>query len=104
MTLEKMQYTARLRATHENVLSRTRRCFPAVPAVGGTLLLLLLAAASYAQTVRTVDAQAFVASPLPDQQSAATKSIRLSASMFRTSNSLISANVWRRHGGLIRGK
>jgi hypothetical protein len=72
MTLEKMLYTDKLRATHENVLSRTRRSFLAAPAVGGTLLLLLLAAASYAQTVRTAAAQAFVASPLPEKQSAAT--------------------------------
>ena len=73
MTLEQMQYTAKLRATHENVLSRTRRSFLAAPAVGGTFLLLLLAAASYAQTVRTADAQAFVTSPPPEKQSAATQ-------------------------------
>jgi hypothetical protein len=36
MTLEKTQYTAKLRATHENVLSRTRRGFLAAPAVGGS--------------------------------------------------------------------
>jgi hypothetical protein len=56
MTLEKMQYTAKLRATHENVLGRTRRSFLAAPAVGGSFLLLLLAAASYAQTVRPAGA------------------------------------------------
>ena len=64
MTLEKMQYNARLGVTHENVSSRTRPSFLAAPAVGGTFLLLLLAAASYAQTVRTADAQAFVSSEL----------------------------------------
>jgi hypothetical protein len=47
MTFKKLQYTAKLRAAHENVLSRTRPSFLAAPAVGGTLLLLLLAAASY---------------------------------------------------------
>src|SRR5580658_6659771 len=73
MTFEKMQYTAKLRATPENVLRRTRRSFLAAPAVGGTLLILLLAAVSCAQTVRTADAQAFVASPFPDKQSAATQ-------------------------------
>src|ERR1700728_399412 len=73
MTLEKMQYNARLRATHENVSSRTRPSFLAAPAVGGTFLLLLLAAASYAQTVPTADAQAFVSSPLRGKQSAATQ-------------------------------
>src|SRR5580658_9331776 len=73
MTLEKMQYTARLRATHENVFNPTRPSFLAAPAVGGAFLLLLLAAASYAQTVRTADAQAFVSSPLPEKQSAATQ-------------------------------
>ena len=73
MTLEEMRYTAKLRVTHENVLSRTKRSFFATPAVGSTLLLLLLAAASYAQTVRTADAQSFVSSPLPEKQSAATQ-------------------------------
>jgi pimeloyl-ACP methyl ester carboxylesterase len=73
MTLEKMQYNARLRATHENVSSRTRPSLLAAPALGGTFLLLLLAAASYAQTVRTADAQAFVSSPLPEKLSAATQ-------------------------------
>jgi pimeloyl-ACP methyl ester carboxylesterase len=73
MTPEKMQYTAKLRATHENVLSRTRRSFLAARAIGGAFLLLLPAVASYAQTVRSVDAQAFVSSPLPEKQSAATQ-------------------------------
>jgi pimeloyl-ACP methyl ester carboxylesterase len=73
MTHKKMQYTARLRATHENVSSRTRRSFPAARAVGGAFLLLLPAAASYAQTVRTADAQAFVTSPLPEKHNAATQ-------------------------------
>jgi hypothetical protein len=59
MTTEKIQYTAKLRATPENVTSRTRRSFPAARAVEGAFLLLLLAAASYAQTVPTADAQAF---------------------------------------------
>src|SRR5580698_6513398 len=73
MTFEKMQYTAKLRATPENVSSRTRGSFLAAPAVGGTLLILLLPAVSCAQTVRTADAQAFVSSPLPEKQSAATQ-------------------------------
>jgi hypothetical protein len=72
MTPEKMQYTDRLRAAHESVSNRTRRSFPAARAIGGALLLLLPAAASYAQTVRTADAQAFVSSPLPEKQSLAT--------------------------------
>jgi hypothetical protein len=70
MTAEKIQHTAKLRATPENVTSRTRRSFPAARAVEGAFLLLLLAAASYAQTVPTADAQAFVTSPLPEKQSA----------------------------------
>ena len=60
-------------ATHENVSNRTRRSFLAARAVGGAFLLLLPAAASYAQTVRTADAQAFVSSPLPEKQSAETQ-------------------------------
>jgi hypothetical protein len=66
-----MQSTAKLRTTHEDVSSRTCCSFLAASAVGGTFLLVLLAAASYAQTVRTVDAQAFVTSSLPAKQSAA---------------------------------
>ena len=65
MTTEKIQYTAKLRATPENVTSRTRRSFPAAHAVEGAFLLLLLAAASSAQTVPTADVQAFGTSPLP---------------------------------------
>jgi hypothetical protein len=65
MNPERIPYTAKLRATHEDVSSRARRNVLAASAVGGTFLLLLLAAASYAQTVRTVDAQAFVTGALP---------------------------------------
>jgi pimeloyl-ACP methyl ester carboxylesterase len=71
MSLERIQYTAKLRAMHEDVFSRTGRSFLAASAVCGTFLLLLLAAASYAQTVRTADGQAFVTSPLPAKQTAA---------------------------------
>jgi hypothetical protein len=72
MTNERIPYTAKLRSKHENVSRCARRNILAVSAVGGTtFLLLLLAAASYAQTVRTVDAQAFVTSPLPAKQTAA---------------------------------
>jgi hypothetical protein len=53
MTAKKTQYTAKLRATPESVTSRTRRSFPAARAVEGAFLLLLLAAAGYAQTVPT---------------------------------------------------
>jgi pimeloyl-ACP methyl ester carboxylesterase len=63
--------SAKLRTTHEDVSSGTRRSFLAASRVGGTFLLLLLAIASYAQTVRTVDAQAFLTRPLPSKQSAA---------------------------------
>jgi pimeloyl-ACP methyl ester carboxylesterase len=73
MTTEKIQYTAKLHGTPENVTSRTRRSLPAARAVEGAFLLLLLAAASYAQTVPAADAQAFVTSPLPDKQSAMTQ-------------------------------
>jgi hypothetical protein len=71
MTNERIQYTPKLRATHEEISIRPRRSFLAPSAVGGTFLLLLLAAASCAQTVRAVDAQAFVTSPLPAKQTAA---------------------------------
>jgi len=73
MNPERIPYTAKLLATHEDVSSRARRNILAASAVGGTFLLLLLAAASYAQTVRTVEAQAFVTSPLPEKQSTATQ-------------------------------
>ena len=73
MSPERMQYAAKLRAMHEDVSSRTRRSILAASAVGGTFLFLLLAAASYAQTVRTADAQPFVTSPLPGKQNAATQ-------------------------------
>ena len=71
MTNERIQPTPKLRAKREDVSSCTRRSFLAQPAVGGIFLLLLLAAASYAQTVRTIDAQAFLTSPLPAKQTAA---------------------------------
>src|SRR5271157_1478932 len=70
MTRERIQHTARLRTTHEDVSNRTRRSFLTASAVGCTCLVLL-AAASYAQTVRTADAQAFVTSPIPAKQTAA---------------------------------
>src|SRR5580700_8268542 len=78
MTPEKIQYTAKLRATHD-VPSRTRRSVLAATVVGGTFLLLLLAAVSYAQTFRTADAQAFVTSPLPEKQSTATQDVSIRA-------------------------
>jgi hypothetical protein len=71
MNPEGIQSAAKLRTTHEDVSSRIRRSFLAASTVGGTFLLLLLASASYAQTVRTVDAPAFLTSPLPSKQSAA---------------------------------
>jgi pimeloyl-ACP methyl ester carboxylesterase len=71
MNPERIPYTAKLLATHEDVSSRARRNILAASVVGATFLLLLLAAASYAQTVRTVEAQAFVTSPLPAKQTAA---------------------------------
>jgi pimeloyl-ACP methyl ester carboxylesterase len=71
MTNERIEPTPKLRAKHEDVSSCTRRSFLAPSAVGGTFLLLLLAAASYAQAVRIVDAQAFVTGPLTAKQTAA---------------------------------
>ena len=68
---ERIQYTAKLRAMHEDVSSRTQRRFLAASAVGGTFLLLLLAAASYAQTVQTAGARALVTSSPPGKQNAA---------------------------------
>jgi len=73
MTPERIQFTTKFCATTEDASSRTLRSFLAAPAVGGAFLLLLLAAASYAQTVRTADAQAFVSSPLPEKQGVATQ-------------------------------
>jgi hypothetical protein len=64
MSPERVEYTAKLRATHEDFSSRTRRSFLAASAIGGTCLLVLLAAASYAQTIPSADAQTFVTSPL----------------------------------------
>jgi len=58
MSLERKQYSAKLRAMHEDVSTRTRRSFLAGPAVGGTFVFLLLAAGGHAQTVRTADATA----------------------------------------------
>jgi pimeloyl-ACP methyl ester carboxylesterase len=72
MSPEKIQYTANIRATHEDVSCRTRRSYLAARTVEGTFLVLLLAATSYAQAVRTADAQAFVTSPLPETKGAAT--------------------------------
>jgi len=94
VTREKIQHTARLRATHENVSSRTRPSFLAVPAVGGTFLLLLLAAAGYAQTVRTADAQAFVASPLPDKHDAANEAAGLTGSTSVSGVGIEAAPDW----------
>jgi pimeloyl-ACP methyl ester carboxylesterase len=71
MTNERIQPTPKLRATHEDVSSRARRNILAVSAIGGNFLPLLLAAASYAQTGRTVDAEAFVTPPIPAKQTAA---------------------------------
>jgi pimeloyl-ACP methyl ester carboxylesterase len=58
MSPERVQHTAKLRATHEDFSSRTRRSFLAASAIGGTCLLVLLAAASYAQTIPSAEAQA----------------------------------------------
>ena len=71
MTNERTQPTPKPHAMHEDVSRRTRRSFLAASGIAGTFLLFLLAAASYAQTVRTVESQAFVPSPLPAKQSAA---------------------------------
>jgi pimeloyl-ACP methyl ester carboxylesterase len=71
MSPERIQHTARLRTTYEDASSRTRRSSFSRSAFGGTCLLVVLANASYAQTVRTTDAHAFVSSPLPAQQTAA---------------------------------
>ncbi len=70
MSPERMQHTAKLGAMHEAVSSRTRHSYLAASAVGGTFLFLLLAVASYAQIVRTADAQPFVTSPLHGKQNA----------------------------------
>ena len=64
MSTEKMQYTAELRAMHEDISRRSRRSLLAAFAVGGTFLSPLVAAASYAQTIRTADAQPLITSPL----------------------------------------
>jgi len=56
MSPQRMRYTAKLFAMHEDVSSRTRRSILAASAVGGTFVFLLLAAASHAQTVRAADA------------------------------------------------
>jgi pimeloyl-ACP methyl ester carboxylesterase len=71
MTNERIQPTPKLRATQEDVSSRARRNILAVSAIGGNFLPLLLAAAGYAQTGRTVDAEAFVTPPIPAKQTAA---------------------------------
>jgi hypothetical protein len=71
MTDERIQPTHKLRAQHEDVSSCTRRNILAVSAIGGNFLPLLLAAVSYAQTARTVDAEAFVTPAIPAKQTAA---------------------------------
>ena len=71
MNPERIPYTAKLLATHEDVSSRARRNILAVSAIGGNFLPLLLAAVSYAQTARTVDAEAFVTPAIPAKQTAA---------------------------------
>ena len=65
MTVEKMGYTAKLRATHEDVSIRNRRSSLAARAVDTAFIFFLLAAASYAQ--------GFLGSSLPVKQSAATQ-------------------------------
>jgi len=57
MSPERKQCNAKVRAMYEDVSTRTRR-FHAGSAVAGTVVFLLLAAASQAQTVRTADATA----------------------------------------------
>jgi hypothetical protein len=76
MSPERMQYTAELRAMHEDISRRSRRSFLAAFAVRGTFLFLLAVAASYAQTVRTADAQPFITSPLPGKQNASLSTAR----------------------------
>jgi pimeloyl-ACP methyl ester carboxylesterase len=71
MTNERIQDTAKFHETREGVSSRARRNILAVSAIGGNFLPLLLAAASYAQTGRTVDAEAFVTPPIPAKPTAA---------------------------------
>ena len=103
MSPERMQYAAKLRAMHEDVSSRTRRSILAASAVGGTFLFLLLAAASYAQTVRTADAQPFVTSPLPGKQNAATQDDSIRTFHINVPDEqLVNYEVWRRHAGLTR--
>jgi hypothetical protein len=71
MTNERIQPTPKLRAQHEDVCICTRRNILAVSAISGNFLPLLLAAASCAQTGRTVDAEAFVTPAIPAKQTAA---------------------------------
>ncbi len=70
MTNGRTQDTAKFHETRESVSSRARRNILAVSAIGGNFLPLLLAAVSYAQTGRTVDAEAFVTPPIPAKQTA----------------------------------
>ena len=71
MTNERIEDTAKFHETREGVSICTRRNILAVSAIGGNFLPLLLAAASCAQTGRTVDAEAFVTPAIPAKQTAA---------------------------------